>query len=127
MVNTNYSWLLQQDMARFILAILLFVCIQTLIAKAYPKTSKEKKNVASIVKQYESYAEDKNEAVKDTDTENQADESTENRDEESEEPAEENAISKKTIKVSKRDKLTYITRVILHTRSQFKKILNDLI
>ena len=108
------------------LAILLFLCIQTLITKAYPKASKEKK-VASVVKQYEFYAEDEDEAVKDADTENQADESTENEDEESEESAEENATSKKTVKISKRDKVTYMTWITLHTKSQFKKILNGLI
>ena len=109
------------------LAILLFLCIQTLITKAYPKASKEKKKVASVVKQYESYAEDEDEAVKDADTENQADESTENEDEESEESAEENATSKKTVKISKRDKVTYMTWITLHTESQFKNILNGLI
>ena len=97
------------------------------MTQAYPKASKEKKKVASIIKQYESYAKDEDEAVKDADTENQADESTKNEDVESEEPAEENAKSIKTVKVSKRNKLTYMTRVILHTGSQFKKILKGLI
>ena len=91
----------------------------------FPKASKEKKKVvASISQPKESYTKEEDEAVKDADPENPVDEATENEDEESEDSAEENAkfekSEEKPVKVSKSNKLTYMTRVILHKRNQFK-------
>ena len=90
----------------------------------FPKASKEKKKVASVSKPKESYKKEEDEAVKAADPENLVDEPTENEDEESEDSAEENAkfekSEEKPVKVSKSNKLTYMTRVILHKGNQFK-------
>ena len=111
-------------MGRFILAILLVLCIQSLTTHTFPKVSKEKKKVASVSKPKESYTKEEDEAVKAADPENPVDEPTENEDEESEDSAEENAkfekSEEKPVKVSKSNKLTYMTRVILHKGNQFK-------
>ena len=90
----------------------------------FPKASKEKKKVASVSKPKESYTKEEDEAVKAADPKNPVDEPTENEDEESEDSAEENAkfekSEEKPVKVSKSNKLTYMTRVILHKGNQFK-------
>ena len=89
----------------------------------FPKASKEKKKVASASKPKESYTKE-DEAVKAADPENPVDEPAENEDEESEDSAKENAKfekpEEKPVKVSKSNKLTYMTRVILHKGNQFK-------
>ena len=111
-------------MGRFILAILLVLCTQSLMTHTFPKASKEKKKVASVSKPKESYTKEEDEAVKAADLENPVNEPTENEDEESEDSAEENAkfekSEEKPVKVSKSNKLTYMTRVILHKGNQFK-------
>ena len=89
----------------------------------FPKASKEKKKVASAFKPKESYTKE-DEAVKAADPENPVDEPAENEDKESEDSAKENAkfekSEEKPVKVSKSNKLTYMTRVILHKGNQFK-------
>ena len=90
----------------------------------FPKASKEKKKVASVSKPKESYTKEEDEAVKAADPENPVDEPAKNEDEESEDSAEENAkfekSEEKPVKVSKSNKLTNMTRVILHKGNQFK-------
>ena len=98
--------------------------MQSLMTHTFPKASKEKKKVASVSKPKESYTKEEDEAVKAADPENPVDEPTENEDEESEDSAEENAkfekSEEKPVKVSKSNKLTYMTMVILHKGNQFK-------
>ena len=90
----------------------------------FPKASKEKKKVSSVSKPKESYTKEEDEAVKAADPENPVDEPTENEDEGSEDSAEENAKFEKSeenpVKISKSNKLAFMTRVILHKGNQFK-------